>query len=81
MSQYVEFDCVVDEQIRIGNDIVLMVTSITCWNGKVRLGTRAPRRISVHREEIYQAILAEKKRAQAEKEKQAQPMPQQEPPE
>lgn len=49
-----------DEKIRIGDHITVMV--IEMRGDKVRLGVEAPRDVSVHREEIYEAI---KKEAEA----------------
>ena len=46
-----------DEKIIIGDSITLMVISIQ--GDKVRLGIEAPRDVSVHREEVYQAIQRE----------------------
>lgn len=48
-----------DEKIIIGDSITLMVISIQ--GDKVRLGIEAPKNISVHREEVYQAIQKERK--------------------
>jgi len=52
-----------DEKIVIGDSITLMVIEIR--GDKVRLGIDAPRDISVHREEVYEAIKkdAEQKKA------------------
>ena len=49
-----------DEKIIIGDSIILMVVSIQ--GDKVRLGIEAPKHVSIHREEVYQAI--QKERAQ-----------------
>jgi len=49
-----------DESIIINDDIVVMVIEIR--DGKVRLGIEAPREVSVHRREVYDAI----KRAEVE---------------
>jgi carbon storage regulator len=46
-----------DEVIRIGDDIKLMVIEIR--GDKVRIGIDAPKDVSVHRQEIYDAIKAE----------------------
>ena len=43
-----------DEKIMIGDSITLMVISIQ--GDKVRLGIDAPKHVSIHREEVYQAI-------------------------
>ena len=43
-----------DEKIMIGDTITLMVISIQ--GDKVRLGIEAPKHVSIHREEVYQAI-------------------------
>jgi len=47
-----------DEKIIIGDSITLMVISIQ--GDKVRLGIEAPRDVSIHREEVYQAIQKER---------------------
>ena len=51
-----------DESIIIGDNIVITVVDIR--GDKVRLGIDAPREVSVHREEVYNAI----KRKEAEEE-------------
>ena len=43
-----------NESIIIGEDIVLTVIEIR--RDRVRLGIKAPREVSVHRREIYEAI-------------------------
>lgn len=43
-----------DEKIIIGDNVAIMVVDIQ--GDKVRLGIEAPREVSVHREEVYQAI-------------------------
>ncbi|MCH9656793.1 MAG: carbon storage regulator CsrA [Planctomycetes bacterium] len=43
-----------DEKIIIGDSITLMVIEIK--NDKVRLGIEAPKDVTVHREEVYDAI-------------------------
>ena len=54
-----------DESIIIGDNIVVRIVDIR--GDKVRLGIEAPREVSVHREEIYDAI------QKAEQERQADP--------
>ena len=56
-----------DESIIIGDDVG--VTIVDVRGDKVRLGITAPKEISVHRKEVYEAIQREKKAA-AEKQKQ-----------
>ena len=46
-----------DEKIVIGDSITLMVIEIR--GDKVRIGIDAPRDVTVHREEIYEAIKRE----------------------
>ena len=43
-----------DESIIIGDDIV--VTIVRIQGDKVRLGIEAPRDVTVHRKEVYEAI-------------------------
>lgn len=47
-----------DEKIIIGDAITLMVVSIQ--GDKVRIGIEAPKHVSIHREEVYQAIQRER---------------------
>jgi len=47
-----------DESIVIGDDIEIIIVDVR--GDKVRLGINAPREISVHRREIYDAIQREK---------------------
>ena len=47
-----------DEQIVIGQDIV--VTVIEIRGDKVRLGIEAPAHVSVHRQEVYLSLQREK---------------------
>lgn len=49
-----------NESVIIGDDIEIVVTEIR--GKKVRLGINAPRNITVHRKEIYEAIQAQKNR-------------------
>jgi len=51
----------VGEAIAIADDI--KITVIDIQGGQVRLGVEAPANVSVHREEIYQRILEENRRA------------------
>ncbi len=51
----------IGESINIGNDIKVTVVSIE--GGQARLGIDAPRDVIVHREEIYQRIIEENKKA------------------
>ncbi|HUT03060.1 MAG TPA: carbon storage regulator CsrA [bacterium] len=46
-----------DESIIIGDTIEIMVVDI--GQKEVRIGIRAPRELSVHRKEVYDAILRE----------------------
>lgn len=48
-----------DESIVIGDDITIVIVDVR--GDKVRLGITAPKDISIHRQEIYDAIQAEKK--------------------
>ena len=52
-----------DETIMIGDDIEVTVVDIR--GDKVRLGINAPKEISVHRKEVYDAIRSENKAAAA----------------
>jgi len=47
-----------DESIIIGDDVEITVVDVR--GDKVRLGISAPRNVSVHRKEIYDAIQREK---------------------
>lgn len=49
------------ESITIGNDI--RVTILECQNKQVKLGIIAPKDIKVHREEIFEKIQEENKKA------------------
>ncbi|MDO4698230.1 MAG: carbon storage regulator CsrA [Pasteurellaceae bacterium] len=46
----------IGESLLIGDDVEITVLSIR--GGQVKLGVKAPKEISVHREEIYQRIKA-----------------------
>jgi carbon storage regulator len=50
-----------DETIMIGDDIEVTVVDIR--GDKVRLGINAPKEISVHRKEVYEAIRRENRAA------------------
>ena len=50
-----------DESIMIGDNIV--VTIVDVRGDKVRLGIEAPREVSVHRREVYEAIQRENQQA------------------
>lgn len=43
-----------DEQIYIGDDIVITVVNIS--GNRVRIGVTAPSRVPVHRAEVYQTV-------------------------
>ncbi len=47
-----------DESIMIGDDVEVTIVDIR--GDKVRLGITAPKTISVHRREVYEAIQREK---------------------
>ena len=53
-----------DESIIIGDDIEITIVDVR--GDKVRLGINAPKSISVHRREVYEAIQREKKEKQTE---------------
>jgi carbon storage regulator len=48
-----------NESIVIGDDIVITVVDVR--GDKVKLGIEAPKEVPVHRREVYEAILREKK--------------------
>ncbi len=50
-----------DESIIIGDNIVITIVDVR--GDKVRLGIQAPKEISVHRREVYEAIQRENKQA------------------
>ena len=59
-----------DESIMIGDDVEITIVDVR--GDKVRLGITAPKQISVHRREIYDAIQREKaEKVEAEKTKKA----------
>lgn len=51
----------IGESIQIGDDIRLTVLSVQGQN--VKVGVNAPKNVTVHREEIYEKIVEENKRA------------------
>ena len=52
-----------DESIMIGDDVEITIVDVR--GDKVRLGITAPKKIPVHRREIYDAIQREKREKQA----------------
>lgn len=50
-----------DESIMIGDDVVVTIVDIR--GDKVRLGIEAPQDIPVHRQEVYDAIQRENRKA------------------
>lgn len=50
-----------DESIMIGDDVVITIVDIR--GDKVRLGIDAPQDIPVHRQEVYDAIKRENRKA------------------
>lgn len=42
------------EVIRIGEDVIVTILGIK--NGQVRVGVSAPKRVPVHRQEVYERI-------------------------
>ena len=54
-----------DESIVIGDDVEITVVDVR--GGKVRLGITAPKSVSVHRREVYEAIQREKSKKQSQK--------------
>jgi carbon storage regulator len=53
-----------DESIMIGDDIVITIVDIR--GDKVRLGIQAPQHVPVHRQEVYDAIQRENRKAAAQ---------------
>lgn len=54
----------VGESILIGDEIVVTVLELN--RDQVRIGIRAPRSVTVHREEVYQEILLSNRAAAAD---------------
>jgi carbon storage regulator len=50
-----------DESIMIGDEIVVTIVDIR--GDKVRLGIQAPNHVPVHRQEVYEAIQRENRKA------------------
>ncbi|EJF7711337.1 carbon storage regulator CsrA [Providencia rettgeri] len=53
----------VSEEIMIGDDIKIKILGVK--GNQVRIGVEAPKDVAVHREEIYQRVLAERNNASA----------------
>lgn len=53
----------VSEEVRIGDDIKIKI--LGGKGNQVRIGVAAPEDVSVHREEIYQRVLAERNNTSA----------------
>ncbi|QDU57630.1 carbon storage regulator CsrA [Aeoliella mucimassa] len=64
-----------DESIIIGDNVV--VTIVDVRGDKVRLGIEAPIEIPVHRQEVYEAIQRENRKAAEIKPEDAQQLPKQ----
>jgi carbon storage regulator len=56
----------VGESIVIGDDAEIHITLLGTQGSQARLGIKAPKDISVHREEIYHRIQAENAKQQKE---------------
>lgn len=54
----------IGEAIAVGDEIFIRVLEIK--SGQVKLGVEAPNQITVHREEVYQKVLEENRRAALE---------------
>ncbi len=53
----------VSEEVMIGDDIKIKILGVK--GNQVRIGIEAPKDVAVHREEIYQRVLAERNNASA----------------
>ena len=62
-----------DESIIIGDNVVITIVDVR--GDKVKLGIDAPREISVHRREVYEAIQRENRQAALLKPEDAQLLP------
>ncbi len=62
-----------DESIIIGDNVVITIVDVR--GDKVKLGIEAPREISVHRREVYEAIQRENRQAAMLKPEDAQLLP------
>jgi len=56
-----------DQSIMIGDDIEITIVDVR--GDKVRVGINAPRQVSVHRKEVYDAIRRETEAAQSNQNK------------
>jgi carbon storage regulator len=52
----------VNETLMVGDDVSVTVLAIK--GGQIRIGINAPRDVGVHRQEIYEKILQERKEAE-----------------
>ena len=52
----------VNETLMVGDDVSVTVLGIK--GGQIRIGINAPRDVSVHRQEVYEKILRERKTAE-----------------
>ncbi len=57
------------ESIRIGRDIVITVVDVR--GSSVRLAIDAPKEVSVHRQELYERLVAEEQQGSREERKQS----------
>ena len=52
----------VNETLMVGDDVSVTVLGIK--GGQIRIGINAPRDVAVHRQEVYEKILQERKAAE-----------------